>query len=177
VWNDPINWVDPSGEFAQIAIGFVSGFVTDVLWQVVIDGHDLSCINYKRALIAGAADAAGIGLLKLFSKARRLYKFTKAAEEVAELAPKSAASLYDDVTRAGSRYVNRATDVTKSQFEKNLIDSGFTRAISKDGKAIILQKDGAKYILRDAAKSTGGATADFYKAGSKSIDLKIRLGE
>jgi RHS repeat-associated protein len=85
VWNDPINWVDPSGEFAQIAIGFFSGFVTDVLWQVLIDGYDLSCINYKRALIAGVTDAAGVGLLKLFSKARRLYKFTKAAEEATEL--------------------------------------------------------------------------------------------
>ena len=92
-------------------------------------------------------------------------------------APKNASSLYDDVTRAGSRYANRATDVTKSQFQKNLVDSGFARTVSKDGKVIILPKDGAKYILRDAAKSTGGATADFYKVGSKSIDLKIRLGE
>ena len=84
-------------------------------------------------------------------------------------------SLYDDVTRAGSRVANRATDVTKSQFEKNLMDSGFTRSLSRDGKAIILEKDGAKYILRDGAKSTGGPTADFYKAGSTSADMKIRL--
>jgi len=47
--------------------------------------------------------------------------------------------------------------------------------LSKDGKAIILQKDGSKYILRDGAKSTGGATADFYKPGSSAADLKIRL--
>ncbi|WP_347258184.1 RHS repeat-associated core domain-containing protein [Methylocaldum sp.] len=88
---------------------------------------------------------------------------------------KGASSLYYDVTRAGSRYANRATDVTKSEFEKNLIDSGFTRSVSKDGKAIILEKDGAKYILRDGAKSTGSPTADYYKPGSSSIDLKIRL--
>jgi RHS repeat-associated protein len=90
-------------------------------------------------------------------------------------AAKGTASLYDDVTRAGSRFANRATDVTKSQFEKNLIDSGFTRSLSKDGKAVILEKNGARYILRDGAKSTGGPTADFYKPGSSSIDLKIRL--
>jgi RHS repeat-associated protein len=81
VWNDPINWVDPSGEFAQIAFGFVGGFVTDVLWQVFIDGQDLSCISYKRAFIAGGAGAAGIGLLKVFSKARQLYKLSKATKD------------------------------------------------------------------------------------------------
>jgi hypothetical protein len=91
------------------------------------------------------------------------------------VAARGGSSLYDDVTRAGSRVANRATDVTKSQFDKNLIDSGFTRSLSKDGKAIILEKDGARYILRDGAKSTGGPTADFYKAGSTSADLKIRL--
>jgi len=90
-------------------------------------------------------------------------------------AAKGGASLYDDITRAGSRVANRATDVTKSQFEKNLIDSGFTRSLSKDGKAIILEKNGVKYILRDGAKSTGGPTADFYKPGSSAADLKIRL--
>jgi RHS repeat-associated protein len=86
------------------------------------------------------------------------------------------ASLYTDVTRASSRVANRATDVSKAAFEKNLVDSGWLRSVSKDGKAIILEKDGARYILRDGAKSTGGATADFYKAGSQSIDVKIRLG-
>jgi RHS repeat-associated protein len=82
VWNDPNYWVDPSGEFAQIAIGFVSGFVTDVLWQVFIDGHDLSCISYKRALIAGATDAVGVGLLKVLSRVRKIYKISKASKVI-----------------------------------------------------------------------------------------------
>lgn len=47
--------------------------------------------------------------------------------------------------------------------------------MSKDGKAVNYQKDGAKYTVRDNAKSTGRPTADYYKAGSKTIDLKIRL--
>ncbi|MCB1207684.1 MAG: hypothetical protein KDK97_00090 [Verrucomicrobiales bacterium] len=89
--------------------------------------------------------------------------------------PTGASPLYDDVTRAGSRYANRATDVSKAIFEKNLIDSGWARSVSKDGKTIILQKDGAKYVLRDGAKSTGGPTVDYYKPGSQGIDVKIRL--
>ena len=62
------------------------------------------------------------------------------------------------------------------EFEKNLLENGWTKSISKDGKTIILEKDGAKYVLRDFSKSTGGTTADFYKAGSKSFYIKIRLG-
>lgn len=81
------------------------------------------------------------------------------------------------MTAAGSRFSNRVTDVTRDQFEKNLLDSGFSQTLSKDGKAIILGKDGARYSLRDRAKSTGGPTADFYKPDSKTPDLKIRLRE
>ncbi len=138
--------------------------------------------------VAGAVIGAGVKYVKAARQAARTA--TEVAENAgqatstvanagSEVLPgsKGASSLYEDATRANSRYVNRATDVTKSQFEKNLVDSGFTRSVSKDGKAIILQKDGAKYILRDAAKSTGGPTADYYKAGSNSIDLKIRLGD
>jgi hypothetical protein len=74
---------------------------------VLIDGYDLSCINYKRALIAGAADAAGIGLLKLFSKARRLYKFTKAAEEAAELASESGPKLLEGLSKKSLKHINK----------------------------------------------------------------------
>ncbi len=48
--------------------------------------------------------------------------------------------------------------------------------MSKDAKVVIMENAGAKYVLRDAGKSTGAATADFYKAGSSTIDVKIRLG-
>jgi hypothetical protein len=85
-------------------------------------------------------------------------------------------SKYEDITSKRSRYTNKSTDVTKVEFEKNLLENGWTKSISKDGKTIILEKDGAKYVLRDFSKSTGGPTADFYKAGSKSFYIKIRLG-
>lgn len=84
-------------------------------------------------------------------------------------------SKYEDVTKSGSRYANRSIDVTKSDFEKVLLKDGWQKSASKDGKTIILTKDGAKYVLRDAAKSTGGPTADFYPDGSKKFILKIRL--
>ncbi|MFN9182395.1 MAG: hypothetical protein ACK6DN_04850, partial [Planctomycetota bacterium] len=108
---------------------------------------------------------------------------SKAADDVIDLADEVVApvqgtsSLYDDVTAAGSRYANRATDVPKATFEKNLINDGWASSVSKDGKTIILEKDGARYVLRDGARSTGGPTADYYRSGSQGIDLKIRLGQ
>lgn len=76
-------------------------------------------------------------------------------------------SKYIDITETDSRFANRATNVTKSQFERILLDNGWTRSISKDGKVVNFTKDGAKYSLREGAKSTGGPTADFYKPGNK----------
>jgi hypothetical protein len=70
---------------------------------------------------------------------------------------------------------NRETDVTRGQFEKNLSESGWSKSTSADGKTEIYTKGGARYVVRDGAKSTGGPTADFYAPGSKSIDVKIRL--
>lgn len=87
------------------------------------------------------------------------------------------ASKYVDITKGGS-VANRATDVTRSQFERNLTDAGWNRSISKDGKVSIFEKDGSKYVVRDGAKSTGKPTADFYKAGSRGKpDVKIRLDQ
>jgi hypothetical protein len=81
---------------------------------------------------------------------------------------------YIDLTKPNS-LPNRGTNVTRAEFEENLSATGWTKAVSKDGQASIYTKDGARYVVRDDAKSTGGPTADFYQPGSKGIDLKIRL--
>ncbi|NMO94917.1 hypothetical protein [Paenibacillus lemnae] len=87
------------------------------------------------------------------------------------------ASKYKDVTEPTSRFHNRRTGVTREKFEENLIEEGWTRSISKDGKAVNYEKDGARYSIREGAKSTGETSADYYKKGSKKIDVKIRLGK
>lgn len=84
-------------------------------------------------------------------------------------------SEYVPRTFEGARVTNRVTDVSRSTFEKNLSNSGWSKSASKDGKVTNYEKDGAKYSVRDNAKSTGGPTADYYKAGSDKPDIKIRL--
>jgi hypothetical protein len=54
-----------------------------------------------------------------------------------------------------------------------LESNGFTKAVSKDGKVTIFQKDGVKYTLRDTAKSTSGPTVEVFKDGK--LVAKIRL--
>jgi RHS repeat-associated protein len=82
---------------------------------------------------------------------------------------------YRDLTRPGSRFPNRGVDLTRSEFEQNLGAAGWSSRTSADGKVTIFEKNGARYVVRDNATSTGGPTADYYRPGSSDISLKIRL--
>ncbi|BDG47107.1 hypothetical protein PspKH34_16680 [Parageobacillus sp. KH3-4] len=155
--NNPVMLVDPDGHWVWLAIN--AGFAAYDGYKAYKSGK-----GWKGVAAAAAIGFVGGGKFKLVRNTGRfIIKGT------------GKASKYVDVTKYGSRYANRATDVSKAQFEKNLLRDGWKKSISKDGKTIILTKDGAKYVLRDGAKSTGGPTADFYPKGSKRMTLKIRL--
>lgn len=82
---------------------------------------------------------------------------------------------YIDITRKGS-VRNVQTSVNRSSFEQNLIDAGYKPTVAPNGPNVVTYElNGARYVVRDAAKSTGGPTADFYPAGSRDFTLKIRL--
>ena len=189
--NNPYKYTDPDGHNATLALGGIAyeswqwlqgnGFDGGSVLGALKDGYNGEGDGFLHAL---GEDALNFGLPGgAVAGAKLLYRMGKAAEaagaaadvgRVAETVGR--ASKYEEATVAGSRYANRTTDVSKTDFEKNLLGSGWSKSVSKDGTVSILEKDGAKYILRDGAKSTGGPTADYYKAGSKGIDLKIRLG-
>jgi hypothetical protein len=80
------------------------------------------------------------------------------------------------VTKPGS-VLNKSTDVTRAEFEKELQLDGWQRKEHANGKVVSYEKDGARYVVRDGAKSTGGPTADHYSLGSRKADLKNRLKE
>jgi hypothetical protein len=82
-----------------------------------------------------------------------------------------------DVTKPRATMPNYEVDLSRSAFESELSQLGWTKEPSPDGKVMIYTKDGAKYILREDAKSTGGPTADFYhpRGDGESIDMKLRL--
>jgi RHS repeat-associated protein len=81
---------------------------------------------------------------------------------------------YTDITRGGS-VPNRELDLTRTEFESNLATGGWARSVSRDGKVTIFQKDGARYTVRGDSRSTGTPTAEYFRPGSQSADLKLRL--
>jgi RHS repeat-associated protein len=83
---------------------------------------------------------------------------------------------YIDITAKGSRVRNVQTSIGRSTFEQNLTDAGFKPTVVGPGKNVVsYELNGARYVVRDAARSTGLPTADYYPAGSTSFTLKIRL--
>ncbi|MFJ4209098.1 RHS repeat-associated core domain-containing protein [Paenarthrobacter sp. NPDC089675] len=97
------------------------------------------------------------------------------ATEGAGAWPGSARS-YVDLTRKGS-IRNVGTSTSHVEFADTLVRGGWTSRISKDGQVQILERAGAKYILRNKNSSGyAGWTADFTPAGATGKTLEIRLG-
>ena len=154
VRNDPVNLVDPSGLLFWDALDV--GFF---LWSL---SDFINCPGWGTG--AGLAmDAAG--LLPIIPAVGALRRLDDAGR---------VSSDYIDITRKGS-VPNRATDVPRGEFEDNLLQNGWDRSVSKDGKVTIFEKDGARYTVRDTSRSTGGPSVEYFKPGSSSADLKIRL--
>jgi len=163
--NDPVNHTDPTG----LAIDTIAdiGFIGYDIYKLATEGGGQGGENWKALGLDGAAAA-----IPFATGAGVAFRGVKAAERAAEA---GRASKYEDSTKAGSRLINRETNVTRSQFEKNLAEGGWQKSVSKDGKVANYEKDGAKYSVRSDAKSTSGPTADYYKPGHDKPDIKIRL--
>jgi RHS repeat-associated protein len=172
VTNNPVLKTDPDGRVENVQQpGFTKPLSEAGGWA---DQPSVSwAFNSEAFLLTLAADEFVIG--PAIGKAagaigRFVGRFFGKAEEAVETGAKL--SRYDDVT-TGRSVANRATNVSRGDFAKNLESNGFTKTVSKDAKVTIFQKDGVKYTLRDTAKSTGGPTAEVFKDGK--LVAKIRL--
>jgi hypothetical protein len=160
--NDPVNHADPTGLWIDTVADI--GFIAYDAYKLFTEGGGQGGENWKALGLdaAGAAIPVATGL----GAAYRAGKATERAIQATKCIEK---------TNEGSRVVNKVADLSRANFEKNLTNSGWTRSVSKDGRVVNYEKDGARYSVRDNAKSTGGPTADYYKAGSDKPDIKIRL--
>ncbi|WP_037055543.1 hypothetical protein, partial [Rheinheimera baltica] len=56
-WADPVNFIDPTGEILQVIVGrALFGAAREFLYQVVIEGRSLGCVDYWQV---GAAALQG----------------------------------------------------------------------------------------------------------------------
>ncbi len=85
-------------------------------------------------------------------------------------------TLYDDSGTSkslkyhGIRQIE--TDVTKSEFIDNLVQSGYK--MSKQGNETVLEKGGSRYTVYDVARSTSNPAASL-NIGGAGESVKIRL--
>ncbi|MFM0054013.1 DUF6531 domain-containing protein [Paraburkholderia phytofirmans] len=117
----------------------------------------------------------GQGARKVAENWDRIKQMCKPAAEteVDGIPPGRITSEYEDTT-TGNSVRNIKTDVEKAEFEANLVESGYAQTLSKDGKADIFTKDGARYTVRNESNS-GYPTAEYVPAGASRGTIKIRL--
>ncbi|MGH6836363.1 MAG: hypothetical protein ACREC9_12645 [Methylocella sp.] len=82
-----------------------------------------------------------------------------------------------DITEPRARMPNYEVDLSRSEFESELLELGWTEEPSPDGKVLIFPKDGARYTVREFSDSTDGPTAEFFHPFSSrsDADMKLRL--
>jgi Rhs family protein len=95
-----------------------------------------------------------------------------AETEVDGIPPGRITSEYTDITARNS-IRNIKTDVEKAEFEANLLDSGYVKTLSKDGKADIFTKGDKTYTVRDESNA-GYPTADVYINGAKTTKIRLK---
>ena len=74
--NDPINNIDPDGEFFQV-VGFALGVASNVAIQTLVEGKSLGEVNVVEALTSGVVGATGLGAVSQGAKAIKAVRGAK----------------------------------------------------------------------------------------------------
>lgn len=158
----------------DLATGHISG-EAQAYTQAYADAADAAfnyCMSIPDDPYCFGFKAAGDGLGGLAATAQGMDEIAATSSGVEGL---SASNTYVDLTRGGSTR-NIGTDATHTEFADNLIGSGWSSRISKDGSSQILERGGEKYTLRSKAGTWHGWTAEYFPAGSNRATIKLRLG-
>ncbi|MBI2795524.1 MAG: RHS repeat-associated core domain-containing protein, partial [Gemmatimonadetes bacterium] len=99
----------------------------------------------------------------------------RATEEAATAGEAAPATMYEPVAGGPRSVPNVKTNLTAEEFGQNLSSTGWSRSVSKDGKAILYEKDGARYSVR-MNSNQGSPTGEYTPAGKTGrASVKIRL--
>jgi RHS repeat-associated protein len=148
--NDPINGFDPNGRGCPPLCDH-------------FDPKKDHFIYTDNPYVAGTSAA----VLLVFSGGLFLIPETAEASAVLE----GAFSVIEDVTSKGARMINRAINVSRAEFEDNLVKAGFKK--TRDNVIREFTNGDIRYVTRSFSTSTGEPTAEVWKGGN--LIMKIRI--
>ncbi|MDM8562715.1 polymorphic toxin-type HINT domain-containing protein [Candidatus Marithioploca araucensis] len=74
VYNDPVNNVDPSGLFLNLFVGCAAGAGIELIWQMLVDGKSLACVNWSSVATEALSGCAGnMGASKLAKLLKKMF--------------------------------------------------------------------------------------------------------
>lgn len=181
----PIIYNDPDGNSVGLAVKGIQliakgGDVYSTLSGIVDNARIIADPNAGLGdKLMAAADIAlevgtGVNTRDIKTAANAVDNVRAGSRSGGEVANRAVSEI-DDKTKPGSKLPNIKTDVPKSEFEKNLVDNGFSKSTSKDGNVNIFTSGDKKYSTRDFSNSTNGPTAEVFK--NNQPVSKIRLGD
>lgn len=148
-----------AGAVAGAISGFVHGIMADPSTPAVNVANSAATSGYFAGALGGAGAAVNTA--------------STASVVLAQ------SSKWDPtITSAGASVTNVATDVTATEFQANLIASGFkvvTQTVGSNGPVTVLTNGQTSYTIY-IATSTGGASAQVTDAAGQIL-AKIRLGQ
>jgi RHS repeat-associated protein len=183
--NDPVNRFDTTGMFdwmlaldvGLLVLSFVPGLgVAAMAAKVVITAVRIVSAVSKISKAVKVVKSIGSVIKRGSSLVKGATKASKAKVKTLYNGGyrRGATSKYADISGKSSLR-NVQTNVSHRALQKNLRANGWVKASTADGKATVMSKGSAKYLIRNHAKSTGGWTADYYPAGAGRATMKIRL--
>ena len=137
VGNDPVNATDPSGKVGLV--GFVVGFVGNVVYQTYVEGKALEDVDLVAATVDGLVGAAGAGVI---ANASRLYKASKGIKPAMKAAEK--ARRHADSRRSRGKDTFHADKTSKAK--DNDVDVAVTETLISGASL------GAAYAGKEATK-------------------------
>jgi hypothetical protein len=174
VSNDPVNATDPSGKVGLV--GFVVGFVGNVVYQTYVEGKALEDVDLVAATVDGLVGAAGAGVI---ANASRLYKAAKGIKPAMKAAEKarrhadSRRSRGKDTFHADktSKAKDHDVDVAVTETVKAVATIGGTytlKEVTKDVLPEVTSKD-----VANAADSAGEKAEDSMNAATEWIQENV----